>query len=40
MPDYSKMSQPELLEAIRDLERGAAGGARILADYKAALDAH
>jgi two-component system sensor histidine kinase NreB len=40
MPDYSKMSQPELLGAIRDLERGAAGGARILADYKAALDAH
>ena len=34
------MSQPELLDAIRDLERGAAGGARILADYKAALDAH
>ena len=40
MRDYSKMSPPELLDAIRELERGNAADARILADYKAALDAH
>lgn len=40
MPDYSKMSQAELIDAIRDLERGTAADARILAEYKAALDAH
>ena len=40
MPDYSKMSHSELLDAIRDLERGTAADARILAEYKAALDAH
>lgn len=40
MPDYSKMSQAELIDAIRDLERGTAADARVLAEYKAALDAH
>lgn len=40
MRDYSKMSSPELLDAIRELERGTAADARLLADYKAALDAH
>lgn len=40
MRDYSKMSPPELLEVIRDLECGVAADARILEDYRAALDAH
>jgi PAS domain S-box-containing protein len=40
MRDYSKMSPPELLDAIQALERGVAADARILAEYKAALDAH
>jgi PAS domain S-box-containing protein len=40
MPQYSKMSQAELLEAVRELQRGTAADARILAEYKAALDAH
>src|SRR6185312_4726990 len=31
---------PELLDVIRELERGVADDARILEDYKAALDAH
>src|SRR5436309_7929843 len=40
MRDYSKMSSPELLEVIHELQRGLAVDARLLADYKAALDAH
>lgn len=40
MRDYSKMTPPELLEVIRDLESGVAADARILEDYRAALDAH
>ncbi|HEY6226778.1 MAG TPA: PAS domain-containing protein [Verrucomicrobiae bacterium] len=34
------MSQAQLLEAVRELQRGNAADARILANYKAALDAH
>jgi two-component system sensor histidine kinase NreB len=40
MRDYSKMTAPELLDVIDELERGVAADARILAEYKAALDAH
>jgi len=40
MRDYSKMTHPELVELIRELDRGVAADARLLADYKAALDAH
>jgi PAS domain S-box-containing protein len=40
MRDYWKMSHPELVELIRELDRGLAADARLLADYKAALDAH
>ena len=40
MRDYSKMGPAELLDAIQRLERGVVADARILADYKAALDAH
>jgi PAS domain S-box-containing protein len=40
MRDYSKMSHPQLVELIRDLDKGLAADARLLADYKAALDAH
>jgi two-component system sensor histidine kinase NreB len=40
MRDYAKMSHPELVELIRELDRGQAADARLLADYKAALDAH
>jgi two-component system, NarL family, sensor histidine kinase NreB len=40
MRDYSTMTHPELVEVIRELERGGAADARLLADYKAALDAH
>lgn len=40
MRDYSKMNAPELLDVIHELERGVAADARILEDYKAALDAH
>src|ERR1043165_4472071 len=40
MRDYSKMTAPELLDVIDELERGVAADARILAEYKAALDEH
>ena len=40
MRDYSKMSPPELLDVIHDLERGVAADARILENYRSALDAH
>jgi PAS domain S-box-containing protein len=40
MRDYSKMSHPQLVELIRELDRGLAADARLLSDYKAALDAH
>jgi two-component system sensor histidine kinase NreB len=34
------MTHPQLVELIRELDRGLAADARLLADYKAALDAH
>ena len=34
------MSQAQLLEVVHELRRGTADDARILANYKAALDAH
>lgn len=40
MRDYSKMTHPQLVELIRELDVGQAADARLLADYKAALDAH
>src|ERR1044071_4370000 len=40
MRDYSSMTRPQLVELIRELDRGLAADARLLADYKAALDAH
>jgi two-component system, NarL family, sensor histidine kinase NreB len=40
MRDYATMTQPQLIELIRELDRGLAHDARLLADYKAALDAH
>jgi two-component system, NarL family, sensor histidine kinase NreB len=40
MRDFSTMTHPELVEVIHELERGGAVDARLLADYKAALDAH
>jgi two-component system sensor histidine kinase NreB len=40
MRDYSSMTRPQLVELIRELDKGQAADARLLADYKAALDAH
>jgi two-component system, NarL family, sensor histidine kinase NreB len=40
MRDYSSMTRPQLVELIRELDKGLAIDARLLADYKAALDAH
>ena len=34
------MTHPQLVDVIHELERGVAADARLLADYKAALDAH
>src|SRR3954466_9898171 len=40
MRDYSTMTHPQLVEVIHELERGGVADARLLADYKSALDAH